>query len=410
MRALCACVWVASGCLYIGEVNHAPTATLAVEDAPAPLHKGTEVRLRATIHDQEDGDRLPPMWSVEAADGSAVDPRCDYRLATLDTPDGPRASVTFYRPGAWVVAFDTKDRLGAPSNTSRVMLTVVDAPPRFTRATAQLVPEVARDPQCSTYVAGQPLPLRLSGDPEGEPVTDEDAQPDVPSSCTHPEDYVETLRYTWRIVGLPASSHAVIGPRPDQGLSPCPSTPPAGLGSEWTPTAKDDPAHACLYPDVGGANYPDMYQVGVFVSDGTTEVRTDLFAAAVRADLPPCLAGVAPPAGSLVVDRDEVQRFLVTGVIDDLDPFSSPGLTFAWSIWRERDPVWRAVPSWTLPSYTLDPAGFGVGERVRVRVEPLDRTAQKAACDPDDDVCGTTSCLVSGNVCQEWVTWDLELR
>jgi hypothetical protein len=106
-----------------------------------------------------------------------------------------------------------------------------------------------------------------------------------------------------------------------------------------------------------------------------------------------------------------VQELAVTGAIDDLDPFGSSALSFVWSIWREQDPVWRQVPDWSLPSYQLDTSDFGVGEKVRVRVQPADRLGARASCDVDADTCTPDSCLVpSGGTCQAWMTWDLDLR
>jgi len=128
----------------------------------------------------------------------------------------------------------------------------------------------------------------------------------------------------------------------------------------------------CVYPDVGGVTTQFPYDVAMFVSDGNTEVVTHTFTAGVRADLPPCLSGGAPVAGAYVVDRSEVQRFAVTGVVDDLDAFGTALLTYEWSIWRELDPVWRTVPNWSLGNYELDTSSFGVGEKVRVRVQPVD--------------------------------------
>jgi hypothetical protein len=195
------------------------------------------------------------------------------------------------------------------------------------------------------------------------------------------------------------------------GDAPCPPSPAPGLTTSWQAGLHDFPTAVCFYPDAGGQTTPDMYEVVVTVSDGTTGIRSNVFEAPVRADLPPCLTGASPAAGSYVVDRDSVQELAVTGAEDDLDPFGSTGLSFVWSIWREQDPTWRQVPDWSLPSYQLDTSDFGVGEKVRVRVQPADRMGVRASCDFEQDTCTGDSCLVApGQLCQAWTTWDLELR
>jgi hypothetical protein len=286
------------------------------------------------------------------------------------------------------------------------MVQVIDAPPTLTKMDLNtLQPKDT----CGYYVAGQPLPLYLDGS-----VDDADAQlPPAAADCS-PKDYNETFRYRWEIVGLPPASHAVVGPKPSKdvqmlGDADCPPSPAPGLTTVYHPGSGDYPRAACVYPDVGSVAAPDIYQMVFAVSDGTTEVQTNVFDAPVSADVPPCLTGAAPAPGSYVVDRTEIQRFTITGATDDLDTFPSAGLTFQWSIWREQDPTWRIVPDWTLSSYELDTSGFAVGEKLRVRVAPADRNGVRTPCDADQSVCTVVdSCLTP--MCQAWMTWDLELR
>jgi hypothetical protein len=390
-------VLLLGGCLYVGEVNRAPTAALTVESPPQVLIKGATLKLVATMHDPEDGGNLKPFWDVNSADGSPVDPRCDYRFNPIlgDAPGSALAEVAFFRTGSWVISFQTRDHFNAPSNTSTVMVQVIDAPP--TLSVSDLSAKEGKN-VCNAYVANQPLTLFLDGT-----VDDADAMLSAPSDCKDDE----TFAYRWEIVGLPATSHAVLGPRPSQS-GDCPPSPAPGLDKIWRPGAKDFPLATCVYPDVGEAQVSLDYQIAFFVSDGTTEIRSNVFDAPVRSDLPPCLTGAAPAPASYVVDRSETQRFTVTGATDDLDPFPSAGLTFQWSIWREQDPVWRVVPDWTLSTYELDTSSFAVGEKLRVRVTPADRNGVRVTCDQDSSSCVVDSCLTS--MCQAWMTWDLELR
>jgi hypothetical protein len=304
----------------------------------------------------------------------------------------------------WTVEVTTVDRYKAEASPSTVMVEVIDAPPTFSRSFDQLRPTVAREPACNTYVAGQPLPLVLDGT-----IEDPDADPQLPEYCSQPDKYDETLRYRWKITGLPADSRAAVLAE-KRGDSPCPSTPPASASTEWIVGPSSKGTAVCFWPDVGGTTLPKMYQVVLYVSDGNSEIASTPFTAPVRDDLPPCVTGAAPAPARYVVDRAEPQYLQVTGVADELDPFTSQGLAYAWSLWRENDPVWRAIPNWSLSSYTLDGSDFGVGELVRVRVEAVDRTGRRAACDPEDALCTVETCLLPNQMCNRWVTWDLELR
>jgi hypothetical protein len=396
------------GCLYVGSVNRAPSASLTIEDAPAMLIKGQPLTVAAHLSDPEDGSNLVPLWNVALVDGSQQP--CDYQIVYNDqTIDGQdTAVVTFFRTGDWVISVHTFDKLNAPSTTPTVMVTVGDAPPSFSGGDT-LTAQASTDPECQTYTAGEVIPLFLSG-----MVMDPDAVVFPAANCDATQ-FNETLTYRWEVTGLPAGSHAAIGPKPSKGSTPagdasCPPSPAPGLGATWTPGAGDFPTAACFYPDVGTNPVAAMYQITLYVSDGNTEIHGTAFTAPVRADLPPCLTGAAPEPGSYVVDRSGVQEFAVTGVADDRDPFGSPELGFVWSIWREQDPTWREVPDWSLPNYALDTSGFSVGEKVRVRVVPADRLGARTSCDVDQDSCAVMSCITGTSLCQTWMTWDLELR
>src|SRR4051794_19658756 len=173
------------GCLYVGDVNRAPTASLKL-DTSRSLIKGATLQLTATMQDPEDGANLPPVWAVESSDGTPLDGHCDYRLNAFegDVPGQPRAEVTFYRTGSFVISFQTFDRFRAPSNASTVMVDVVDAPPVFSGSDLQA--KEAKDLQCNTYTAGQPLTLFFNGQ-----IDDADAMlPSLPAGC--PATYQET--------------------------------------------------------------------------------------------------------------------------------------------------------------------------------------------------------------------------
>jgi hypothetical protein len=397
-----------TGCLYIEEINHAPQARID-PIAISPIFKGVSIPLSGTLFDAEDGTRnLKGHWTAEYVNGGSPT-SCESDIGDDASPPGRALGhATFFRAGTWRLSLETHDSLGA-TTIATADVEVSNAAPAFSVMADQLFTTSAKSPLCQSYVAGQPMAITLEGI-----VTDADAMPaGLRPGC---EMYRETLSYTWKIVSLPSSSAAVIGPKPSQssqtpsGDAPCPPTPPPGLGTEWHPGPGDVPRAICFYPDVGGGTAAVSYQLMLAVSDGTTEIRSSVLDLPMLADQPSCVTGSEPAAGSYIVDRNQVQSFQVTGVTDDLDSFPSPNLSYVWSLWRQADPVWRQIPSYNQPSYSLDASSFGVGEKVRVRVEPLDRRRVRATCDPDADSCAHDSCLILGSQCQAWITWDLELR
>jgi hypothetical protein len=156
-----------------------------------------------------------------------------------------------------------------------------------------------------------------------------------------------------------------------------------------------------------------MYDVAVIASDGANNIEsTPPFPVPVESDNPPCMTASELPAGSYVLDRSQTTRFEITGVADDRDPYGSALLTYSWSLWREADPTWRTVPMHPQSDYELDGSTFGVGEKVRLRAQAVDRTGLRATgCPIDQPMCAVASCTPGpDNSCQAWITWDLEMR
>jgi hypothetical protein len=176
----------------------------------------------------------------------------------------------------------------------------------------------------------------------------------------------------------------------------------------------------CLF-----AAAPGDYDVTLVVDDGVT--RDDATVAAdgqtahlhvtVADDRPPCMDGFDPAPGQLyLLDRGALATFAVTEVLDDLDGYPGGGATFAWSLWRGSDPVWRPVPHAAAASLTVDPTLYAVDELVEVRAQALDRVARTPACDPSALVCTyqaayptVPSCYL-GAACDTWVTWEARFR
>lgn len=391
---LLAPILAASGCLFVTDVNNPPSVQLASLSA-STFVKGEPIDIRVRAIDEGADDiSLPIAFTVASGDATPVD-NCDY---LIEAP-GHSATLRFFRAGTFVINASTRDRYGSPSNSATVTVTIVDGPPTYS-ANAKPVPTLAVN-GCHLYSAGQAIPLRLDGT-----VADVDADAQRDDSCAT----TETLTYTWRIVGMPGMATAKLTPAVNDG---CPDPDAAG---GTTLSVADLKQQVCLWTTSTTGTATSMYSVALDVSDGTTTVASPIANIPVAPDQPPCITGTQLPAGSYVVDRTEVQTFRVTGVGDDLDSFGSDKLSFVWSIWHEGDvdvdgaPVWHTVPSHPGSSYSLDVSGFGVGEKLRVRVEAVDRKGTRASCALTADDCAVTSCGNDNATCNQWRTWRLELR
>jgi len=379
-----------SGCLFLDTLNHAPT--IDISDGITTAIKGSPLTVHADANDDEDGPSGVHLeFSVVAVDDQPFDRNCDVEEHT----SGGNYTVTFYRTGTFEVTAAVTDRDHATTKT-RVMLSITDAKPLFTgNGTAA---QSSGHDICGNNTAGDPITVHLDG-----AVMDEDAGVHASfAGCSANE----TLRYTWRVTDWPGGS------KPTLTLfdgSTC-AAPTAASGA--TLVVPNTLMHVCLWTDPMLFSGVGMYSVVLDASDGTTLVTSGAANITVGPDQPPCITGTEPVAGSYVVDRTQTQSFYVDGAVDDRDGFDA-GISYVWSVYRAADGTWTDVPNYSLSTYELDLSSFGVGEKLKVRVEALDRTLQRvpaATCAPDVDDCTVSSCATNMNVCHKWKTWDLELR
>ncbi|MCU1276829.1 MAG: hypothetical protein JWM53_375 [bacterium] len=381
-----------SGCLFLDDLNRPPTISL--QDTITTTFKGGVLTVVPVAGDPDDPPRSLKI-SFRVKDGDQLlGTECDYEISQLASGYGFR----FFRPGIFEVIAVVEDPQGSTASTSE-MVTISDAPPAFD-AQATVVPTSTRD-ACNLIVAGDIVTFGLMAPNGIAPVSDADADAASPyPKCPG----AEKLTYTWRIREQPSGTNPVLTLLDTSGCR----KPTATSGLRVS--TSDPKAQVCLWTDPMIVGDLAMYSLAVDVSDGTSSATLDAGAVAVTVDEPPCITGTDPIAGSYVVDRTQLQQFDVDGVVDDRDLFGA-GIGYAWSVWRQSDQTWRPVPSWTLSTYQLDVSSFGVGEKVRVRVEALDRTGARAStCSLDSADCTVPSCASSPDVCHKWKTWDLELR
>jgi hypothetical protein len=383
---------LASGCLYLDGINQPPTVSL--DDAITSTYQGAMLTVDPLFDDPEDGkDGVRLELTIQSGDDQPLG-ACDSTIASY----GQHFEVAFYRPGIFRVVVVARDSGNATAMASE-MVTITNAPPVFMNAT---IKQTSTRDACDVNAAGDPVTLALDGS-----VSDADiGAHSTGIGCSNNDHRV----YTWRINDAPGGMPVLT---PFNGTSCTPPTAASGP----TLAVNDTKTQVCLWTDPMVSGSAAMYTVVLDVTDDPNDknrtVESPPGNVVVSPDQPPCITGSDPVAGSYVVDRTELQEFKIDGVIDDRDTFGGAGITFLWSVWREADQVWREVPDYPLSTYQLDVSAYGVGEKVRVRAEALDRSLTPVSsmiCPVDQDDCVVPSCASVPNVCHKWKTWDLELR
>jgi hypothetical protein len=374
---------VSAGCLYLGDLNHAPSCT--VTPSVTSAFKGKDIHFAVVASDPDRGDRLTRTHEIATADGQQLTP-CDVNVSDVGELD---YSVSFNRTGTFRVTTIVKDELGAAAPTNIVMVSILNAPPVFDSTSMIGTTEA---PGTCGFTVTNPIFISFTGN-----VVDAD---EGSGGC----GMYESLSYAWTLKPPPGSTAAAITYATNGHCAPRPSGAVLSLLASSTD-------QVCVWPDYGPALASTDYGITLTVSDGGDTADSISTSVGVTGDALPCITGLSPGAGSYVIDPQNPAPFdtlSVSAVTDDLDSLGT--LTFYWSLWRESDPVWRDIAIHDT-HYSPDYSIFGVGEHVRIRVEAVDRTGKRAkdSCsDPSVDSCEVRSC--NSSPCYQWKTWNLELR
>lgn len=360
-----ACLAGPLGCIYTEGINEAPVIRLQADTAP-PIYIGDEVVISAQGTRDPNGDSMTFQWSLEwrpLAEGGGGDIPTPADCSRFVPPD-----KYCFRPLAkaiYDVHLTVRDRWGARTSTppdAPFEVVVNNRPPKARLSVITLGNEFGE------FTLGSEI-LLWAGD------------------STDPDDG-DVLTYAWEVAEPPASRDFVA----------------QTLNVQMQPTGDATEAvYLRLVPDVRG-----IYSVTVTVSDGAgpesvDSATRDLF---VREDSPPCVVGTDPDfaSGALVFDRTERRRLEVTRVQDDLDPY--PGgayASFAWSVEWSQGSGFMPVVGYGFPYLDIEGADYSLGQRIRVRVRPLDRVDRPPPICPESQItCGAS--------CFEWITWDIEFR
>jgi hypothetical protein len=187
---------------------------------------------------------------------------------------------------------------------------------------------------------------------------------------------------------------------------------PIGWTGEPMPCAEgeDDESRRCFTASAAGE-----YEIALQVSDGAVFSPRVSRVLVVDADGPPCIdltipAFPNPLAPPLPRDSAKEDRFEVTRVLDDADPFPRgrhDGTTsFAWFLGRGTEPMRNLNNIFSfLP---IPPDFFRLGEQVRIRVEIADRNRhfieQVLLGCKDEPLCAARP------GCYQRVTWTVEYQ
>ena len=387
------------GCLFVGNVNQAPSASIRATDLTVagvgvPIHLSVEVfddqadaRVNLRVFDDACTEDRCPDASAQTLPGS---PSCEK--ATL-TGVGDGYSVVFYAPGTYVVRATPIDRYGAIGSSASLTITIIDEPPVLSDA---LHAGSATTACGASYTASMPVPIVLTND-----AVDPEASVLGAASCP---TISPALTHHW-LLGSQPTGQGRLGRATTTGA--CPS-----IAVDAALELDTDGTVVCLYPDPSvSAVAPSSYGITLTIDDGVpANARSTMFTVPVLGDAPACLVGSYPAPGSYVVSGDEPTVFQVVGA-DDVT--SAADLAFTWSL--ERDGMWQVVLAPTSGNdggarLSLDPAvfGFSVGEHVELRVDVAE-TGASFTC--EDDTCLAPSCVAApATTCPRRSTWSLEIR
>ncbi|MDY0003850.1 MAG: hypothetical protein RBU30_21310 [Polyangia bacterium] len=356
---------VLAGCVYSEGINRPPRLSIASDTAP-PVYVGDEVVISGQASKDPDGDPLDFEWSIEwrplagVTTGDIPSPaQCD-RLV----PEGKLC----FRPLAkaiYDVHLTVRDRWGAKASTPR------DAP-------------------LEVVVNNRPPEARLDvitvGNEYGEFTVGNEIL--LYAGASSDLDAGDVLTFSWEVNEPPASRDLLV----------------QELDASLQPTGDaTDAIYLRLVPDVRGT-----FSVTVTVSDGAGPGSTDSASKDLHIvdDQPPCIVSTVPgySAGLLVFDRTESRRLEVTRVSDDLDPYPGGALgSFAWWVELASGSGFLPVSGYGFPYLDLDGSAYLLGQRIRVRVMPLDRVERDMPLCPEEQA-------TCGDLCLRWITWDIEFR
>lgn len=353
-----------AGCFYVEPINERPSADIEWVDPEQP-GRGDPVTVQPYIYDP-DGDETVASWSAYACTADACD------TAPFDTAN------------TYAFVFDTRPftLAGPPTERVEVELQVFDewgaaAVPiqRLDIIVGNAVPQLDTPQRSGRFFRGSY--------PVGTPVR-------VTAQASDADDGVEGLRYDDAVLFPPtgATLEDATFVRVDTSLD-------------------DGEAIWELVADV-----PGLWEVSITVRDFADSANR-MIGVPVAADHPPCIGASDPgfpPAGARIV-VDELRRFSVLAIDDDLDLYPAPSpsdeilgaASFRWFLTSPASGGALEPIQVDGNGVDIDPAAWTPGDPLELRVEAVDQV-DRPLCDAAMATCE----LVAG--CFQRQTWSLEVR
>jgi hypothetical protein len=370
IAAIASLALAAGGCFYMDPINDRPSAELRRVLPVDAVSRGDDVVIEADLVDP-DGDEVTLSWTAYGCAAGAL--ACN-EAAFIENVNGFVLSTSADNKFAFQVPLLWGDAAGttAPVEAVRIVGRSVDAYGAIANLDAELVIDVANAAPTLIVQDNGPRPV-------GSGITITAMGNDV--------DDGEIASMSWMAYS------------------------PAGSSSfGFTQIGPDGQTETYLLePDVDG-----VWIVEITAADALGAETTTMHMVVVDADAPPCIAAtdpLVPPPGA-VISLDELRRFAVLVVADDLDVWPPPPpndpyageATFAWKI---RSPATGGAfqpLGASASSVDLDPASYAPGDLVDLRVEVADRIP-RSTCSESEPTCSLNS-----DGCLQRVTWSVEVR
>jgi hypothetical protein len=343
-----------SGCLYTDPIHQRPRAEIS-KRTEGPVHYPGEVVEFDARKSQGSGATLQYTWQTFRCDGD--------RCVQVDSALLPGSAI-------YPVTLDGATD-GERHARREIQLTVSDGPRTsrdvYTLEVGNREPVVVLQPRqgdvaTDTVVVGAPIDIEVhKADPDGDGLT-----------------------LSWNLV-KPAGSDPAVGLVPGPGDA------------------------QRLTPDVAG-----VWRVEVTARDDFGGQESFAAPIVAQPDQAPCLALTEPDASvsrHLLSRADGPRRFAALLVADDLDPHPAavdPGPAagaagFGWSMVAPSTGGQRVALGERGAGVALDPAAFGAGDRIELRLDVSDRVA-RTGCPPDAVRCEDRP------GCAQRVSWQVEIR